>query len=481
MHQKTGAVHKSDSAKKSRKSRKVLSMRNMILCFLSLIVVFSISIAAYIFKLLYQNEQTIIPIVDSQTVSEGMLDHLPDPNEDEDASLSTATSGDVAKSQVYWGKGRVKVYVDPNFPIVRVDQKDPNVENFLIFGVDSRSSGELKSRADSMIIVTLDKTYNTIKLTSILRDTQVKIPGRTSPNKINAAYAFGGVGLMVNTINQNFDLDIQKFAMVDMWSAEKIIDAMGGITLNVSSSEVEYVNTGIRETNRMFSRITGKTSYISGSGSQLLTGRQAVAYGRIRKIGSDLGRTARQRKVLSELLKQFKISSLSNKMAVLDETTKSFESNIAKDDMIFLAINAFSSMKNISQYRIPVDGMYTTNTVNWQIIIDYEKQLPALHAYIWGTTDDGLVSLPEESPETDSGISDMSVEESSSDGEFSGFQDISGSSSFSESNSSETYSSESGISLITSTPDITSPASSEPLIPTTTPDPGSGNIDSSQP
>ncbi|MHB8963748.1 MAG: LCP family protein [Saccharofermentanales bacterium] len=409
---KAGASRQSGTAKKRRRrTRRIFSIKNILLSVLSFIIIFSFFIIAYIYKLMAQNEQTIIPIVESHTISEGMLDHMSDPNEDEEESNS-ATSASSVKVQTYWGNGRVKVFVDPRFPIIRVEQKDPDVENFLIFGIDSRSADEQKARTDSMIIVTLDKKYNTIKLTSILRDTKVKIPGRTIPSKINAAYAFGGVGLMVNTINENFGLDIQRFAMVDMWSAESVIDAMGGISLNVTPDEVEYVNDGIRETNRLFSKSSERSPYISESGLLLLNGRQTVAYGRIRKIGSDLGRTARQRKVLTEMVRQFKASALSRKMSVLDLIVRSFESNVNKNDMVFLAVDVFSLMKNITQYRLPSDGMYTTNTDNWQITIDYEKQLPALHGYIWGPSDMDAISLPEESPEPDSSISDSSLNDS---------------------------------------------------------------------
>jgi polyisoprenyl-teichoic acid--peptidoglycan teichoic acid transferase len=402
----------------NRKSGRRLNIRMIVLGFVSVTLLFSFSVAAYVYNLLNQNLQTKIPIVDDHVVGDGILDHLSDPEEVDNTVNSAVVSPAPAP---VWGSGRVKVHVDPDFPIVRVDQKDPNVENFLVFGVDSRSAWEQKARTDSLIIITLDKNYNTIKMTSILRDTQVKIPGRTEPGKINSAYVFGGVGLLINTINQNFDLDIQKFAMVDMWSAEKIIDAMGGVSIDVRRDEVEYVNEGVRFTNILFSKNSEPSSYLTDPGLILLNGRQTIAYGRIRKIGSDIGRTARQRKVLSELLRQFKVAPLSNKLATMEEISRSFESSVAKDEMFFLAVDAFSLIKSVAQYRIPSDGMFQTNTSNWQIMLDFDQQIPALHDFIWGPVDTGAVSLPEETPESldesaDSSTDDRSLDSSISHG-----------------------------------------------------------------
>ena len=259
-----------------------------------------------------------------------MLYDLPDP----DAQISSLVSvaPEMTPVPVYWEQpSRVKVYVDERFPILKVERIDPDIENYLLFGIDSRSSYEERARADSIMIVSVDNRNKCIKLTSILRDTQVDIPGRTSPGKINSAYVFGGIGLFINTINENFCLDIQRFAMVDMWSAEKVIDAMGGLFLRIEENEVEQLNMNLNLTNRIFSKIEKPVSHIKTAGLVLLNGRQAVAYGRIRKIGSDILRTERQRRILTELIKQFKSTSLSSKMAVVDELVRSFETNTPKN------------------------------------------------------------------------------------------------------------------------------------------------------
>ncbi len=397
------AVRSHAKARSNKRKKNTFNLRSIAFGFIAVALVFAAAVVSYITSLIFKNEKVLVPIVESRTFSEGILDDRSDP--DDDAADGALSGQEQSKPvQAYWGTGRVRVYVDPLFPIIREEQKDPDVENILVFGVDSRYAGQKASRSDSMMIVTLDRSSQTLKFTSILRDTKVKIPGRTEPAKLNAAYVFGGVGLLINTINENFDLDIQKFAMVDMWSAEKIIDAMGGISLTVRSDEVSYVNDGVRETNTIFSRNSEPSPFLEKGGLQLLNGRQAVAYGRIRKIGSDLGRTSRQRRILTELAKQFKAASLSAKMATLDELSQSFESNIDKTDMISMAIDVFASIGKITQYRVPADGMYTTNTANWQISIDFSLQIPALHEFLWGADSGEIISLPEEASGPDSSL-----------------------------------------------------------------------------
>ncbi|MHB8963045.1 MAG: LCP family protein [Saccharofermentanales bacterium] len=271
--------------------------------------------------------------------------------------------------------------------------------NYLIFGIDALTENDKRSRTDSMIIVSVDSKNNSIKLTSIMRDTQVDIEGRSLPNKINAAYVFGGIGLMINTINQTFDLDIQKFGMVDMWSSEGVIDGVGGVYIDVTSAELYYVNHGVTEANEMFRDFSIQSPLVPKSGRVLLNGRQAVAYGRIRYIGSDTARTQRQRNILTQLIVQFKASPLSSKLGVFDKIAQSFESNITKSEMVFLAFDSLAGMKNIQQYRIPQDGMYTTNMTNYQMRVDLDRQIPALHEFIWGDGEKQLTSLPDELPD----------------------------------------------------------------------------------
>lgn len=395
-----------DSTLKTAKNKR-FKIRYAILALVSVFLVCMILVSAYVWKLLGTPTHTDVPIVTGGDVSDGILDSLPDvdditdPVVSEDSNVSSSPVSNAAKPggayvPTTWGSGRVKLYVDSRFPIIKTTQKDPNVENILIIGVDARSVSEKQSRTDSIMVVSIDKNSKSIKLTSFMRDSEVKIPGRTTPTKINAAYVYGGIGLLINTMNQNFDLDIQKFAMVDMYSAETVIDAAGGVTINITKGELELINSGVAYTNYIFSKISKPSPALAASGIVLLNGRQAVAYGRIRHIGNDQGRTLRQRTVLTALITSFKAASVSRKMNIFEAGFQGFETSMSKSDMLFLAFDALSGMKNIKQYRVPEDGMYQTNLSNYNMVINSSKQIPALHRFIWGNSSTATIPLPEE-------------------------------------------------------------------------------------
>lgn len=279
--------------------------------------------------------------------------------------------------------GRVDVAVDPEYPILQTKKKDPEVENILVFGVDSRANGEI-SRADSIIVVTIDKRHNQVKLTSILRDTEISLNNLDGNRaKVNASYAYGGIGMLINTLNSNFDLDISKFVMFDFWSAIGFVDALGGVTLDIAEREVEATNDCIAEA----AELSGKNAedyYLKKAGKQKLNGMQAISWARVRYIDSDFGRTSRQRELMQTILKEFsqrnKLQQASFAVNILGE----LETNLNKTDLVTTGLAALGALNNIYQYYVPQEGMFEVNYDNWNMIFDPSTQLPALHDFIWG-------------------------------------------------------------------------------------------------
>jgi len=162
---------------------------------------------------------------------------------------------------------------------------EDEIINILLFGLDSRVEGQ-RSRSDTIMIATLDSKENKIKLTSIMRDTYVSIPGRED-DRINAAYAFGGPELAIRTINENYNMNISKYVTVDFFSLEKVINALGGVEIDIKDYEIKALNNGIIELNRLH-KDDLDSPLIEGPGRHLLDGRQAVAYARIRKVGNGI-------------------------------------------------------------------------------------------------------------------------------------------------------------------------------------------------
>ena len=277
--------------------------------------------------------------------------------------------------------GHLKVNVDPDFPINYVPKKDPLVENILVFGIDSR--GEEISRADAIMIVSLNKRDHSIKLTSILRDTEIALNDETGNRaKINASYAYGGVGMLINTINYNFDLDIQKFFMFDFWSAAELIDTLGGVSIDVTQKEVYGLNDVLRKDAVLYDKNL-EDLYINNPGKQKLNGIQATSWARIRSIDSDFGRTARQRQLAETIISEFSNKDFISQLDFGINVLGHLETNVNKNHIMGLGLDTVQNMNTINKYYVPQEGMYEVNYDNWNMIYDPNTQIPALHEFIW--------------------------------------------------------------------------------------------------
>ena len=180
------------------------------------------------------------------------------------------------------------------------DDGSSDIVNIALFGVDQRNNQE-QVRSDSVMILSVDKKHNKIKIISLMRDTYVEIEGY-GKTKLTHAYYYGGPQLAVKTINQNFGTNITEFATVNFQQMAAIIDAVGGVEIDISEAERKNANGSIFEQ----SKVAGLPEYyIEKAGLQTLNGTQAVAYARIRYVGNaDFDRTERQRKVMRQLFEK---------------------------------------------------------------------------------------------------------------------------------------------------------------------------------
>ena len=249
-------------------------------------------------------------------------------------------------------------------PIYKVAKKDPNIENILVLGTDSRDVTRERGRSDAMIIVSYNKKTGAIKMISLLRDSLVPIEGR-GWNRINAAYAFDGVGLAINTVNQVFGLDIQRFVVVDFNGVTDFIDKAGGVTINLTQAEVDY----------MTKYSGGKVQY--NVGPNKFNGDRALVYMRIRKIDSDFGRTARQRNVIETLAK--KIVQEKSLSEIYDLTNFAFglvKTNISITELTSvignIATDAVSNGLNIDSYHVPFENAFAYKYYNGMAIISFD-------------------------------------------------------------------------------------------------------------
>ncbi|MGN0488562.1 MAG: LCP family protein [Ruminococcus sp.] len=241
---------------------------------------------------------------------------------------------------------------------------DSKILNVMLFGEDNHSKNS-NGRSDSMILCSIDNRAKKIKLTSFQRDTYVYIPGYGN-NKINASYSLGGAALSIKTIEANFGIKIDRYAVVDFDSFKKIIDVMGGIEMELTADEAGYINWQMYINKQAPDRNTLKEV----DGTVKLTGQQALWYARNRGFaeagysvtysGDDWDRTERQRKLLQTVFKSLRNANLAQIVSIVSEVGPLVTTNLKKDEITGLVSHALSYIKyDVKQYNIPQDGLWS--------------------------------------------------------------------------------------------------------------------------
>ena len=264
--------------------------------------------------------------------------------------------------------------------------EEEDVVNILLIGSDSRTGGN-DGRSDAMILLSISKETKTIYMTSLLRDMYVEIPGYKG-NRLNAAYSYGGAELLMDTIEHNFDISVNRYMLVNFEAFANLVDAVGGIELELSKEEVEYVNGYLWE----YNIITGKpegTDYMdtSISGMVHLNGPQALAYTRNRYLGTDFGRTERQRKVLSAVIGKLPGAVLTNSKELFDGLMPNLTTNLTKGECYSLSFLAAQALGyEIVQGSIPLEGTYRNATIrNMSVLeVDFEANKKYIQENIYG-------------------------------------------------------------------------------------------------
>lgn len=264
--------------------------------------------------------------------------------------------------------------------------KEGDATNILLIGSDSRENVE-GSRSDAMILLTISNKTKAIYMTSLLRDIYVEIPGHDG-NRLNAAYAYGGPELLMETINQNFDISVSRYVLVNFEAFANLVDAVGGVELSLTSGELEYVNAYLVEYNMITNRPEG-TDYmdVSQEGQVHLNGAQALAYSRNRYIGTDFGRTERQRKVLSEVLKKAPAALLSNPSGLVDGLLPNLTTNLTLQECFALSLQGGRFLTwEIKQGSVPVEGSYQSAEIRGMSVlqIDFDRNKEYLHSMMYG-------------------------------------------------------------------------------------------------
>lgn len=268
---------------------------------------------------------------------------------------------------------------------------DQDVINILLVGEEA-IGGDARGRTDSMMIATINTKQKALKLTSIMRDLYVAIPGY-SDNKLNAAYHNGGMPLLKQTIEENFDIEIDGSVLVDFDDFEDIIDRLGGVEITLTANEAAYLN---------------RTNYISNpiyrnvrAGTQTLNGNQALGYSRIRYVKTeterdDFGRTSRQRTVLNAIFDKYKSKSLPELATILYDILPLVTTDIDKSTIMdYLSTVVTLGATELETMRIPVDNAYTSGSVRGMSVLlpnTLQDNIDALHTFIFGSTENETIN-----------------------------------------------------------------------------------------
>jgi LCP family protein required for cell wall assembly len=264
-------------------------------------------------------------------------------------------------------------------------RREEDVYNILLLGEEAIDSGISRGRTDLIIIATLNKHSKSIKLTSLMRDTLVQIPGYKE-NKLNSAYEKGDVDLLYETISLNFNIHLDGCVLVNFENFEQIIDYMGGLDLTLTSSEAKY----LRNTNY----ISNPSYRTVVEGKQLMNGNQVLGYSRIRKRAAitgennDYGRTDRHRIILNAIFDKYKNKSELELATTMVKVLPMVKTDIDSKTFEKL-LSTFIEMRTmeINQLRIPANGTFTDNVKvrGMDVLVpDLGKNVSILHEFIFG-------------------------------------------------------------------------------------------------
>lgn len=246
------------------------------------------------------------------------------------------------------------------------DKQKSEIKNIALFGIDA-PKGQA-GRSDAVMVLTIDRLHDKLKLTSIMRDSYVDVPGHGN-TKLTHAYAYGGPELAIKTLNQNFKLNIEDFMAVNFTSMPEIINKLGGVEINITKEEIPHIPG------------------VTHAGLQTLNGAEALAYSRIRHAaGGDYQRTERQRVVLEAIFNKMHNTPKSEYPSLIDTFLPYIKTNMSTSDMMSLATDAMPLMSGkLETARFPLNGYCNGKMMDgvWYLVFNKNDTLDQIKSYIY--------------------------------------------------------------------------------------------------
>lgn len=266
-------------------------------------------------------------------------------------------------------------------------RQEDEVINILLLGEEAIGSGSARGRTDLIMIATMNTKEKSFKLTSLMRDLLVEIPDHAD-NKLNAAYQIGGIPLLYETIEHNFDLKMNGYCLVGFEDFEAIVDLLGGIDITLTSKEADY----LRRTNY----ISNPNYRTVNAGVNHMNGNQVVGYCRVRYVSTgteanDFGRTQRHRIVLNTIFEKVKSLSYLGMIRLVNDCLPLITTDMKSDQITEYVEQALQiGLTKVENYRVPVEGTYTEGYVRKMAVLipNLPENIKYLHEFIFGKEDE---------------------------------------------------------------------------------------------
>lgn len=249
-----------------------------------------------------------------------------------------------------------------------------DVYNLLLIGSDTRNP-QYYSRSDSMILISVNKQNQQVKMVSLLRAAYVNIPGHGNA-RLNAAYSYGGPQLLIDTIEQNYKIHIDNYISVDFTAFRKIVDILGGIDMQLTDAEAKALAGDFA---------AAGLAIPHGAGKYHMDGATTLKYVRLRSIDSDRNRTQRQRNVLNVIINKAKSMNINQGLQLLDEILPLVKTDMSKSTIISQAANAMRYIKwNITQDTIPHTHPKLVNIDGTEVLLlDWDQTVSYIHNLLY--------------------------------------------------------------------------------------------------
>ena len=297
------------------------------------------------------------------------------------APSATPAPTPIPMSEVY-----EQTWLDPvTISNMEKNKADERYIHVLLIGVDRRSSSG-NSNTDTMMIATIDTVHNSLKLTTIMRDMLINIPGE-GYGKMNSAAVRGGTELLFETINSNFCLDLTEYVLVDFSMFERIVDEIGGVTVKMTAEEISETNDCIAGLNKQRGIADTWDGFVfAEAGNVKLTGKQALGYARVRKIDSDFSRTERQYKLLNNIYAKFRSLDAAKQYKLIEDILPMVETNMTNQRIIDCAAKVLGmDVGGMLYCRIPAEDTYESAKYERKSVVlaDMPANAALLHQFIF--------------------------------------------------------------------------------------------------